>query len=775
MSGLGAPQAGIYNAGPPSFLPTTILGLGLPGAVGENQANDVTYRFYDRVAKIGNPGNGNTIYAYHGNQIFGYTAPPNWSVVHTTVSQGTAYNSGAHTGLYVVDAEDGSASYLVGFYRTTTTGIGYVKMDLSTGVWSSGVDTSKPSPSGPCSTCAAYKGRLAMASNGTLHLFDPLTNTFTAVSYASAFGTPNSQYAKVRVANGRLFIIDSAGFGPPTITVGEYVFGGIVNQWVAPDGRQNPEAWTLFITPKALWVMYDQTFTGPGGTGIRLFQWNITSIPGDPIGVPFDAAALVDVASAPGGADQSASEWAFGCDNGHVATPGAPFPSRLGFGYDLDNLGGGSIFNTAQGIESVGNTPWVRRIGAPQPLPTWSRVASPNGTSEHLAPNSFPQIESFEGYSDGTVSRGVLVKFRMYTAGGSFPQLHFLYGTGLDPVGGTLATLSVGDGITIGGAMTLNVPGKYLNTGSPVENGNTQYQIIWDLDADGVGSGTWVILRTVGFTVGFDVAGLLNPGPAQQLNTAMAEDLPGDNPTSTAGSVRETSTLTDASPSLTGGSVRETVMLTLGNPSATAGPVRETTAGGDYPGNISARVPARAHSEPGWINFQTDGVGVGGDQPTANLLDSASDPTEPRGSQAGAPASGDVKAVASLELGALDQVGALVTTPGTDLTAPADTVLVTVPAGFEYVIFGASVRCEAATAISIPGTAGIGFNGAADNLFSSQLMTSLTAQDDAYDYPVGGESVVAPAGSVISFGVDTGATGASQTGEVILFGYARRV
>jgi hypothetical protein len=360
-----------------------------------------------------------------------------------------------------------------------------------------------------------------------------------------------------------------------------------------------------------------------------------------------------------------------------------------------------------------------------------------------------------------------------------------------------------------------------------------EHQVVWDLDADGIPPGNQsVTLQIACFSNAppYDVAnppanapsdsvycgylpsawpGLIS-GAAPETTTAGAEvsggvggttgappktTAGGETVTQTSGSVPKTTaggevitdtgsagaTTTAGAEVFTQGAAANTT--TAGGEVVTQGAVAATTtAGGEvvpdgiYPPNINARVPARAHSQPGWVNFQTDGVGVGGDHPTANLLDSASDPAEPRGSQTGAPASGDVKAVASFELGAfgIPQVGTLRSLAGIDLVAGGDTAAYTVPTGFEAVIFGASVRCESATAISAPATAQIGFNGAVDNLFSSQLLVAVTAADDAYDYPVGGESVVAPAGSVITFRVTAGATGAAQAAELILSGYLRR-
>lgn len=299
------------------------------------------------------------------------------------------------------------------------------------------------------------------------------------------------------------------------------------------------------------------------------------------------------------------------------------------------------------------------------------------------------------------------------------------------------------------------------------------HQAVWDLDADGIPDDEFVTIQPLAFVASAFPAS--NPTGDDVTYSGYTLTVPaGFEPATEPDSSGPVSTpLTNflSGTAISAGPAVETLADTLAGAESSAGPVSEVSPEGDYPPNLYARVPARAHSQPGWINLQVDGVDTGGDQPTANLLDSASDSSVPVGRQSGvAPAH---NAVLKLLLGTAvsPQPGALISTE-VDLAAPGDTVIWTVPAGSPpAVIFGASIRCEAAVAITIPATAQIGFDAGVANLFSSQLLVNLKLPDDAYDYPVGGESVIVPAGSVISLRVTAAAAGTSQLAKAILFGY----
>ncbi|GAG13327.1 unnamed protein product, partial [marine sediment metagenome] len=82
-------------------------------------------------------------------------------------------------------------------------------------------------------------------------------------------------------------------------------------------------------------------------------------------------------------------------------------------------------------------------------------------------------------------------------------------------------------------------------------------------------------------------------------------------------------------------------------------------------------------------------------------------------------------------------------------------------------------RAEAAVAVTVPATAGIGTNGAHDNIRSSQPLNSLLATGSTFEYLIGGVGVVAGPGETIRLGVDAPIVGTSQAAEVSLFGYLR--
>jgi hypothetical protein len=379
----------------------------------------------------------------------------------------------------------------------------------------------------------------------------------------------------------------------------------------------------------------------------------------------------------------------------------------------------------------------------------------------------------------------------MYTAGGSFPQVRFLYGLGLNPVGGVKCTLSVGDGISIGGSMSLDAPNKEIDTASPSENGNTQYQIVWDLDADSVPVNEWTIVRPVGFTDGLEVAGLLNPGPAHSVSTDLptAEE---DNPASTGSPVREVTTLTSGNPSASGSPVREVTTLTSGNPSASGSPVREVTtltSGNPSVSGASVREvttdtnivgdlsrPAdngRPYTQSGGdVGFQVDGVEAG-TRAALNLVAGVGvqlipDPALPQG-----PAVEYITDESYTELGRSGVIDCVNDTPG-------DTYeILTVPAPYvKAIALRAIVRLVALTGfvdqpqISIRHAIGGGANVAA-----IQSLTFTTGGAFVADIPLGNPGTRRPrsaTGQQLHVELEALSTGTSYQVEVIVYGQLTR-
>ncbi len=119
----------------------------------------------------------------------------------------------------------------------------------------------------------------------------------------------------------------------------------------------------------------------------------------------------------------------------------------------------------------------------------------------------------------------------------------------------------------------------------------------------------------------------------------------------------------------------------------------------------------------------------------------------------------------------IDYPGKLATVTGIDAKATGTTTLYTVPTGKTAVITGAVVRCTAATAITVAPTLGIGVAAGEDDIFASTALTGLTATTKEWTFVASGLMVNAAAAAAIKVGIDTAATGTSQTLAIDLLGY----
>ena len=761
------------NAGPPSLAPTSFSGvLPAPAAI-ENAGSSTDYRSYDRAAKVGVPGGGNTLFAYQNDRIFGLTAPPVWTLLHSITGQHAGFGLGAHTGLYLVDARDGSGAYLVGLFRAAAGGFGFVKLNLTTGVWSDGTNTALLGAAGGMSSCMSYQGQLAHAGRGWLTFFDPLTDTFSQVEIDAAFDGSTDPWVKLRVSRGRLFLIGRGDTGASSaVYICEYVFGGVTQLAIAPtvmDVTGTSEGFLYPVFIDTIWIGYEQPVAAVGGKGFRMWQYNVTSdVPGTALPAPSDLVAQVDTFLAPPVGVSESSEIHIWGDNGHTALAGAG-PSVQGYSYNDQSLT--SLFDLfgALGLDGL---PFTRRTIAPFPDGEYSRHSSPNGTSEHLAPNAFPQIESMERFSDGTVARGILIKFRMHTAGGSFPQVRFLYGSELRSSDHAQATLSVGDGITIGGTMAIDAPNKWIDTSSPIEAGATLYQIVWDLDADSIPVDEWLIIRPVGFFSGFESAGLLNPGTAHSVNALLGSPLTA-NPTETGGPVDEGTALSSGNPTETGGPVDEGTALSSANPATTGGPVDEATGDTDLTGSDLSRPAAggRPYTRGGGtVGVEIDGGGSVGDRQEINWESQGPGLTlEPLPGLPLGPLVGfRVDGVIELGRATVDAV-----LDAADTTYP---ILDVDALGLSNVgPLKVIARLIAQTGVSVQPTLALGTNGASfDNQAATQAL-SLTVADTVEDLTMQSPSVEAGAGDVVTLRLVGQATATTYQVEVIVYGYHRRI
>ena len=111
----------------------------------------------------------------------------------------------------------------------------------------------------------------------------------------------------------------------------------------------------------------------------------------------------------------------------------------------------------------------------------------------------------------------------------------------------------------------------------------------------------------------------------------------------------------------------------------------------------------------------------------------------------------------------------LSTTTGIDAKSTGTTNLFT--ASQTTIITKAIVRCTAASAITVGAAAGIGVAAGEDDIFSSETMTGVHATTDAWYFVGGGKKVQVAASDIVKIGIDTAATGTSQTLAVDLWGY----
>lgn len=113
----------------------------------------------------------------------------------------------------------------------------------------------------------------------------------------------------------------------------------------------------------------------------------------------------------------------------------------------------------------------------------------------------------------------------------------------------------------------------------------------------------------------------------------------------------------------------------------------------------------------------------------------------------------------------------LSSTTGIDAKSVATTNLYTVPTGKTAIITGATIRCTAASAITVGPTLGMGVAAGEDDIFASAAITALTTTAKIFGFASMGMSVSAAAATIIKLGIDVASTGTSQTVAVDLFGY----
>jgi len=177
--------------------------------------------------------------------------------------------------------------------------------------------------------------------------------------------------------------------------------------------------------------------------------------------------------------------------------------------------------------------------------------------------------------------------------------------------------------------------------------------------------------------------------------------------------------------------------------------------------NVIRVEQGKSYATPGGVAISVDGVPKSGPQPIIDLI------SVPGVSPSVAEDLPNLRNNVSV---LFDGMALLASSGSISGTAVASTPIFTVPGGEILTVELAVVRCLTAAGITAPPTAGVGFNGAADNIFASQIMTGLTTAGKVYVFPLGGIQFEAISGSVISFGLDVGALGGTMTLAVDLIG-----
>lgn len=125
-----------------------------------------------------------------------------------------------------------------------------------------------------------------------------------------------------------------------------------------------------------------------------------------------------------------------------------------------------------------------------------------------------------------------------------------------------------------------------------------------------------------------------------------------------------------------------------------------------------------------------------------------------------------------LIIGTSSSLKKLATIPGIDGTAVASTPMFTVPTGKSAIIIGAMVKNVAVAGLSVDPIVQVEDTPAAANIITSTTLLGIGALGKgAFLSPIGGITLVVPAGAVISFNITTGATATTLTLDVDLLGY----
>ena len=186
------------------------------GALGENSANSAAYWPYDRIVFSPSAADirfdyGFGAYCYQQDVIYRNSdalGSALWTPMHTCNSQDTALDSGVHTGLYTLFGRDGYA-YVAGMYAGAgATEVGGVSSRRDLGTWNSAVTDVGAKFTG-CTYPLTHRGRLWLATQGSVYAFDPAT--LEVLRYAGPSNLNSDPRDKLFSIAGRLFLVGTVG------------------------------------------------------------------------------------------------------------------------------------------------------------------------------------------------------------------------------------------------------------------------------------------------------------------------------------------------------------------------------------------------------------------------------------------------------------------------------------------------------------------------------------------------------------------------------------
>jgi hypothetical protein len=728
----------------------------------ENTSLNLAWRAYDRTIRHYNDVNGIEFWAYQQNFIY-QLLPPNWPVAHTIGDQATNLDSGVHTGLYHVTQEDGT-EHLCGLYSRAGGGTGWVRYDPRANTWASGSSAAAFSQSSvTMGKCVQWRGRLFHPNASGLQAYDPITDIIEDIPSTNV-GT----YAKLAVVQDRLFILPDAG----AARLMEYAFG-VIYQAASLAAQPFGATYTLGgdnilitglpgITTDLLAIWNCQS----GGSGFRAHEITVpSSVPASSVTASENSVIVPD------GSPLSLDFTGYGPPLSYANGPAAANNDRWQFTEGGWNLVWGPLFSgTPQAFLMLkinfGSFTAGAPVGGPPPPypPPWnlssfridwngsgavmnyvnvdpldngfsvsfSQNSSPWGSSSRMFANDGPSVTAIkiEPYSDGAVSRGLRMTFRIASSTATIPNtggnLYFGFGRSLTrpdtrcalstgsnpttypggvasfdsvnnrlinvpPTGAGRTTLEhdapVGSGFQVGEAVTGLISGAtgvigilsgsvnrmFVHGGSsfPFQSGeqitgsisgttanlttapddSPTYQIIWSLDSQfipelefvSLQGAHWVTESSQGYATGpnyqlqiltFETlsegeetpettqSGVPESGPSSAATVATtqsgvpeASSSSAATPATTQSGIPQSAPESSATPLATQSGVPQAIAETSATPETTQSGVPQTVPEAAYPPNIYARVPSKAHTQPGWVNVQVNDADVGGDQP----------------------------------------------------------------------------------------------------------------------------------------------------------------